>query len=289
MLNTPTRRVVVFTLLGSLVLMFGAAVAGQTLYDRVWDPLYRSMRGLASLPMGYGGLVVAGSVVLAILAAFLDTSPVAGAVREFLSKRGALATQVAVSSGETARVRDIERQLADCVDANRYGATVLSGLQPIDALQLGFLKEHMAQLRTPASEAGNALQNVLMKLMWRLWEEKPRGAHFELASFVTDHCYKPSQHALARFAEEADAGHDCRESFARFYAWYSQNVAWVEKLAAYSGIEISDAEHYEAWSTLDEQFRAALAAKLKIPQFVIIEQWLLRAGISTTLPARERK
>jgi len=74
-LNAPNRRVLIFTALAGGVLTLASLLFWDWTQRVFWSPLRTGLLALRDEPMGTAGAVLALTILLCIVLAFVDTSP----------------------------------------------------------------------------------------------------------------------------------------------------------------------------------------------------------------------
>lgn len=179
---------------------------------------------------------------------------------------------------ELAKAREDEENaqadLARHLDVMQFGERCLPGAAPLNASDLLFLTEAMAELQPFATAAGGKAEQRLSGILSHMSASPKDAAQHWLAEFVQEQILAEAMRTRSRLEVAVTKNTDSREALASFHRHYQGLQSWTERLMSVSGVDREFLEIFEADDDADKQYSRALAGKIELRQFAAVREFI---------------
>lgn len=241
----------------------------------VWSPLLAGLRFLGDQPMRVGGVALVGVLLLCMVLAFVDTSPNAKILKDWLETRGSRGQAAEQRFAEVKKALDqlqkeneaLKGQARHWTEEGIYGQP-LADMGQLMEVQRENVVGQIAEL-LPDTRA----MVVAADELWReLTADKPSDTAplAAVIAVVERQAREPVMRLFNALDEWVKARRDPRALLASFISRYAIWCEWVDRVNRLRQTDLTGWGGYKKWQELELKWREELGKKLEAPNLTAV-------------------
>lgn len=265
-------------------------LAGAYAWDWIAQAVANGFWYLIALPIGVGGAYVGGVLIVLIVLAFLESSPVLAMLRTRPQAPAAAElqrarAQLAELGVELHKLKEVDRWRAWWMDWRLREPT----LAPLSVTDIETVRQELSRLEAVVGPLARALGPMIDEVIVGCYGAPERNAFLELTFKAHyEETLTPAKRAFALFRDPESARVDPRAAFMAMFMSYQALREWLDAAAVFSGRSLPSYKAYPAWHKADTAFFEELRRLPRTPAFMELISFLdhrRRDGFPSALAA----